>query len=52
MLYESERGDFSLLLLGDVMPTRRLAVFGEAINSRQPLRTRRVFRYASLEKRG
>ncbi len=30
MLYESERGDFSLMLLGDVMPTRRLAVFGEA----------------------
>jgi len=29
MLYESERGDFSLMLLGDVMPTRRLAVFGE-----------------------
>jgi poly-gamma-glutamate capsule biosynthesis protein CapA/YwtB (metallophosphatase superfamily) len=29
MLYEAERGDFSLMLLGDVMPTRRLAVFGE-----------------------
>jgi poly-gamma-glutamate synthesis protein (capsule biosynthesis protein) len=29
MLYESERGDFSMMLLGDVMPTRRLAVFGE-----------------------
>jgi poly-gamma-glutamate capsule biosynthesis protein CapA/YwtB (metallophosphatase superfamily) len=29
MLYESESGDFSLMLLGDVMPTRRLAVFGE-----------------------
>src|SRR5512139_3101002 len=29
MLYESEWGDFSLMLLGDVMPTRRLAVFGE-----------------------
>jgi poly-gamma-glutamate synthesis protein (capsule biosynthesis protein) len=29
MLYDAERGDFSLMLLGDVMPTRRLAVFGE-----------------------
>jgi poly-gamma-glutamate synthesis protein (capsule biosynthesis protein) len=29
MLYESERGNFSLMLLGDVMPTRRLAVFAE-----------------------
>jgi poly-gamma-glutamate capsule biosynthesis protein CapA/YwtB (metallophosphatase superfamily) len=29
MLYESEQGDFSMMLLGDVMPTRRLAVFGE-----------------------
>ena len=29
MLYESERGDFLLMLLGDVMPTRSLAVFGE-----------------------
>ena len=29
MLYEAERGDFSMMLLGDVMPTRRLAVFGE-----------------------
>ncbi len=29
MLYESERGDFTMMLLGDVMPTRRLAVFGE-----------------------
>ncbi len=30
MLYDAERGDFSLMLLGDVMPTRRLAVFDEA----------------------
>lgn len=52
MLYESERGDFSLMSLADVMPTRRLAVFGEAMDSRQPLRTLRVFRYPSLEKRG
>lgn len=29
MLYDAERGDFSMMLLGDVMPTRRLAVFGE-----------------------
>ena len=29
MLYDSERGDFAMMLLGDVMPTRRLAVFGE-----------------------
>src|SRR5262245_55005430 len=29
MLYDAERGDFSLMLLCDVMPTRRLAVFGE-----------------------
>ena len=29
MLYDAERGDLSLMLLGDVMPTRRLAVFGE-----------------------
>ena len=29
MLYESESGDVSMMLLGDVMPTRRLAVFGE-----------------------
>jgi len=29
MLYDSERGDFSMMFLGDVMPTRRLAVFGE-----------------------
>jgi hypothetical protein len=29
MLHESERGNFSLMLLGDVMPTRRLAVFAE-----------------------
>jgi poly-gamma-glutamate synthesis protein (capsule biosynthesis protein) len=29
MLYDAERGDFSLMLLGDVMPTRRLAVFEE-----------------------
>jgi len=29
MLYDAERGDVSLMLLGDVMPTRRLAVFGE-----------------------
>ena len=30
MLYDAERGDFSLMFLGDVMPTRRLAVFDEA----------------------
>ncbi len=30
MLYDAERGDLSLMLLGDVMPTRRLAVFDEA----------------------
>ena len=30
MLYDAERGEFSLMLLGDVMPTRRLAVFDEA----------------------
>ena len=29
MLYDAEHGDISLMLLGDVMPTRRLAVFGE-----------------------
>jgi hypothetical protein len=29
MLYDAERGEFSLMLLGDVMPTRRLAVFDE-----------------------
>jgi len=29
MLYDAERGEFSLMLLGDVMPTRRLSVFGE-----------------------
>jgi len=29
MLYDAERGEISLMLLGDVMPTRRLAVFGE-----------------------
>ena len=29
MLYESEQGNFSMMLLGDVMPTRRLAIFGE-----------------------
>ena len=29
MLYDSERGDFTMMLLGDVMPTRRLSVFGE-----------------------
>ena len=29
MLYDSEQGDFSMMFLGDVMPTRRLAVFGE-----------------------
>jgi poly-gamma-glutamate capsule biosynthesis protein CapA/YwtB (metallophosphatase superfamily) len=29
MLYDAERGDVSLMLLGDVMPTRRLAVFEE-----------------------
>jgi poly-gamma-glutamate capsule biosynthesis protein CapA/YwtB (metallophosphatase superfamily) len=29
MLYDSEPGDFSMMFLGDVMPTRRLAVFGE-----------------------
>jgi poly-gamma-glutamate capsule biosynthesis protein CapA/YwtB (metallophosphatase superfamily) len=29
MLYDSESGDFTMMLLGDVMPTRRLSVFGE-----------------------
>jgi hypothetical protein len=29
MTYDSERGDFELMLLGDVMPTRRLSVFRE-----------------------
>ncbi len=29
MLYDSESGDFTMALLGDVMPTRRLAVFRE-----------------------
>jgi poly-gamma-glutamate capsule biosynthesis protein CapA/YwtB (metallophosphatase superfamily) len=29
MIYDSERGDFSVMLLGDVMPTRRLNVFRE-----------------------
>jgi len=29
MLYDSECGDFKMTLLGDVMPTRRLSVFGE-----------------------
>ena len=29
MLYDSELGDFTIALLGDVMPTRRLAVFRE-----------------------
>jgi hypothetical protein len=29
MLYDSEHGDLSIALLGDVMPTRRLAVFRE-----------------------
>lgn len=29
MLYDSESGDFTISLLGDVMPTRRLAVFRE-----------------------
>ncbi|MGH7844880.1 MAG: CapA family protein [Candidatus Binatia bacterium] len=29
MLYDSELGDFKIALLGDVMPTRRLAVFRE-----------------------
>lgn len=29
MLYDSESGDFTIALLGDVMPTRRLAVFRE-----------------------
>jgi poly-gamma-glutamate capsule biosynthesis protein CapA/YwtB (metallophosphatase superfamily) len=29
MLYDSELGDFKIALLGDVMPTRRLAVFHE-----------------------
>lgn len=30
MFYDAERGNFSMMLLGDIMPTRRLAVFGEA----------------------
>jgi poly-gamma-glutamate synthesis protein (capsule biosynthesis protein) len=30
MIYDSERGDFRITLLGDVMPTRRLSVFREA----------------------
>jgi poly-gamma-glutamate synthesis protein (capsule biosynthesis protein) len=30
MIYDSERGDFKIMLLGDVMPTRRLSVFQEA----------------------
>jgi poly-gamma-glutamate synthesis protein (capsule biosynthesis protein) len=29
MIYDSERGDFKMMLLGDVMPTRRLSVFLE-----------------------
>ena len=29
MIYDSERGDFKMMLLGDVMPTRRLSVFRE-----------------------
>jgi len=29
MIYDSERGDFRITLLGDVMPTRRLSVFQE-----------------------
>jgi poly-gamma-glutamate capsule biosynthesis protein CapA/YwtB (metallophosphatase superfamily) len=29
MIYDSERGNFKLMLLGDVMPTRRLSVFQE-----------------------
>jgi poly-gamma-glutamate capsule biosynthesis protein CapA/YwtB (metallophosphatase superfamily) len=29
MIYDSERGDLRLMLLGDVMPTRRLSVFRE-----------------------
>jgi poly-gamma-glutamate capsule biosynthesis protein CapA/YwtB (metallophosphatase superfamily) len=29
MIYDAERGDFRLMLLGDVMPTRRLSVFRE-----------------------
>ena len=29
MIYDSESGDLTVVLLGDVMPTRRLSVFGE-----------------------
>ncbi len=29
MIYDSERGEFAMALLGDVMPTRRLSVFQE-----------------------
>src|SRR5215470_16205290 len=29
MIYDSESGDLTIALLGDVMPTRRLSVFGE-----------------------
>jgi hypothetical protein len=28
MLYDSARGDFKMMLLGDAVPTRRLSVFG------------------------
>jgi hypothetical protein len=28
MLYDSQRGDLRMVLLGDVMPTRRLSVCG------------------------
>jgi len=29
MLYDAEHGDISLMLLGDVMPTRRLSTGGQ-----------------------
>jgi hypothetical protein len=29
MLYDAEQGKFSLALCGDIMPSRRLAVFRE-----------------------